>query len=143
MLQSWFEIAGFIWDQKLIWDLTVITYDLQLFKKLIKLFSTIIITVIALLLDYHQIQVNYIKNKKIQTIISDIELVRIFWTSENFNTVMNLFAVDDWKLSKFWTKINPKIQTFDQQKYERPVWMFRNLFTLNHWKCISNEVLLH
>ena len=33
--------------------LTVITYDLQLFKKLMKLFPTSIITVIALLPDHH------------------------------------------------------------------------------------------
>ena len=33
--------------------LTVITYDLQLFKKVIKHFPTSIITVIALLLDHH------------------------------------------------------------------------------------------
>ena len=44
--------------------LAIITCDLRLFKELITLFfPTDIITVIALLPDHHQIQVNYIKTK--------------------------------------------------------------------------------
>ena len=86
--------------------LIVITWDLQLFKNLIKLFYHQYVYRLGFATDHNQAQSHYIKLKKFQTTnISAKGLVQKFWASTNFNTVMIFIFRMKLKILKMSEKI--------------------------------------
>ena len=90
--------------------LTVITYDLQLFKKLIKLFPTSIITAIALLPDHHLIFLRSHKSSDLSAVWRDMcmtSCVHMYPFSQRNRTterIVGIGVLSDREVGEGWTK---------------------------------------